>query len=77
MATPTANLGTDVLTNPTVVQLKCMDSITTPMANLGTDMLTNPTVVRLHVKMHGFYNNLRCKPWHRHAYKPYRLFNCT
>jgi hypothetical protein len=76
MATPTANLGTDVLTNPTVVQLKCMDSITTPMANLGTDMLTNPTVVRLHVKMHGFYNN-HCKPWHTHAYKPYQLFNCT
>ena len=54
MATPMANLGTDVLTNPAVVQLKCRDSITNPSANLGTDMLTNPTVVRLHVKMHGF-----------------------
>ena len=56
MATPMANLGTDVLTNPTVVQLqvKCMDSMVTPMANLGTDMLTNPTVVQLHVKTHGF-----------------------
>ena len=79
MANHIANLGTDMLTNPTVVQLheKCMDSTPTHITNLGTDMLTNPTSCSIVPKMHGFYGDSHCKPWRRHACKPYQLFNCT
>ena len=48
-----------------------MDSTTTHNANLGADMFTNPTTVQLHARMHGFYGNPHCKPWHLHTYKPY------
>ena len=79
MANHIANLGTDMLTNPTVVHLheRCMDSTPTHITNLGTDMLTNPTSCSIVPKMHGFYGDSHCKPWRRHAYKPYQLFNCT
>ena len=47
------------------------------IANLGADMLTNPISCSIVRKMHGFYGNSHCKPWHRRAYKPYQLFNYT
>ena len=54
-----------------------MDSMEIHIANLGADMFTNPISCSIVHKMHGFYGNSLCKPWHRHAYKPYQLFNCA
>ena len=61
----------------TLQLFNCMDSTTIHIANIGTDMPTNPTIVQLYINTHGFYGNSRCKPWRRHVYKPYQLFNCT
>ena len=67
---PMATPGADMLTN-------LIDSMTNHIASLGTDMLTKLISCPVVHKMYGFHGNSHWEPWHRHAYKPYQLFNCA
>ena len=51
--------------------------VTAHITNLGTNTFTLQLGAIQDSPEHGFYGNSHGKPWRRHVYKPYQLFNCA